>query len=102
MTQGLVLALSDFFATLITEAFLHHVDLLGNRSVHPRPSDSAMDVAVTTITGLLGDTELPANGDGRELSLKCAGRMALTESDRRLLGPATAALPMLGTSTSGN
>ncbi|GIF07688.1 maleylpyruvate isomerase N-terminal domain-containing protein [Actinoplanes siamensis] len=100
-TQGLVLALPDFLATLITEAVLHHLDLIAGWSAAPRPADSAMSVALATIVGLLGDTRLPANWDGCETLLKCTGRAALTESDRSSLGAGMARIPVFGTATSG-
>jgi hypothetical protein len=102
LTQGLVLALSDFLATLITEAVLHHLDLIGTWSAARLPADSAMDVALATISGLLGDTRPPANWDGRETLLKCTGRLSLTESDRMIFGPSADELPVFGIATSDN
>jgi hypothetical protein len=102
LTQGLVLAFPDFLATLITEAVLHHLDLIEASSAAPGPADSAVRVALATVGGLLGDTRPPASWDGRETLLKCTGRMPLTESDQTILGPSAGILPVIGANTCGN
>ncbi|WP_436525171.1 hypothetical protein [Actinoplanes sp. HUAS TT8] len=102
ITQGLVLALPDLLATLITEEAIHHLDLISNWSATPQPADSAMDVALATFAGLLGDTRLPAVWDGRETLLMCTGRTPLTESDHAYLGPRFADFPFFGLASSSN
>lgn len=67
-TQGHVLRVADFLATLTTEAVLHHLD----------------------------DAVRPADWDDLTYLLKATGREPLTDRDRVALGEAAGWFPLLG------
>ncbi|MFI6923255.1 hypothetical protein ACIBIZ_25165 [Nonomuraea spiralis] len=69
-TQGHVLAVPDFLATLATEAAVHHLDL---RSERP-PAQEALELAGTTLDGLLG-TPCPPRLDLPAYVLEATGRI---------------------------
>ncbi|MEH0843033.1 maleylpyruvate isomerase N-terminal domain-containing protein [Micromonospora sp. CPCC 205711] len=96
-TQGHVLRVPDFLATLTTEAVVHHLDLVSDLPDAPLPGVLATRVAVATMDGLLSDdTVRPAGWDDVEYLLKAAGREALTDADRRELGEAAGWFPLIG------
>ncbi|SBT49657.1 maleylpyruvate isomerase N-terminal domain-containing protein [Micromonospora auratinigra] len=96
-TQGHVLRVPDFLATLTTEAVVHHLDLVVDLPDAPLPGAAATAVAVTTMDGLLSDDAVrPAGWDDHEYVLKGAGRLPLTDRDRRDLGEAAGWFPLLG------
>ncbi|WDZ85979.1 maleylpyruvate isomerase N-terminal domain-containing protein [Micromonospora cathayae] len=96
-TQGHVLRVADFLATLTTEAVLHHLDLVLDLPTAPGPGPLARSVATATMDGLLGvDAARPARWTGDEYLLKAAGRLPLTDHDRAELGAAAGAFPLLG------
>lgn len=96
-TQGHVLRVPDFLATLTTEAVVHHLDLTPHLPTAPPPGQLAVDVAVSTLDGLLSDDAVrPAGWDDQEFLLKATGRISLTDRDRLELGEAAGWFPLLG------
>jgi uncharacterized protein (TIGR03083 family) len=96
-TQGHVLRVPDFVATLTTEAVVHHLDLMPELPAAPPPGPLAVRVAVFTMDGLLSDEAVrPAGWDDQEFLLKATGRVALTDRDRLELGEAAGWFPLLG------
>jgi hypothetical protein len=96
-TQGHVLRVPDFLATLTTEAVIHHLDLVPELPGAPLPAETPTRVAVATMDGLLSDEAVrPAGWDDHEYLLKAAGRVPLTDRDRLELGEAAGWFPLLG------
>ncbi|MET7821654.1 maleylpyruvate isomerase N-terminal domain-containing protein [Micromonospora zamorensis] len=96
-TQGHVLRVPDFLATLTTEAVVHHLDLTVDLPGAPPPSPLAVRVAVATMDGLLSDdTVRPTAWDDHDFLLKATGRVPLTERDRPELGESAGWFPLLG------
>ena len=93
-TQGHVLTVPDFLATLVTEAVVHHLDLLPDMPGAAGPGRAATDVALATLDALAGG--LPGAWDPTEALLKSTGREPLTDADRALLGDAATRYPLLG------
>ena len=77
-TQGHVLAVADFLATLVTEAVIHHIDMSVNLSGAPRPDDAALAVATQTLDGLLDrrapGVTWPAGRSAEDYLLSATGR----------------------------
>jgi hypothetical protein len=94
-TQDHVLAVPDFIATLVTEAAIHHLDLITSLPEAPAPAPEAMTIAVSTMEGLAGPSGLPQHWNARETLLKGSGRAELTDTDRRALGSRAAGFPLL-------
>ncbi|WBB65810.1 maleylpyruvate isomerase N-terminal domain-containing protein [Micromonospora sp. WMMD812] len=96
-TQGHVLRVADFLATLTTEAVVHHLDLVLDLPAAPLPGPLASGVAVTTMDGLLSDEAVrPVAWDDHEFLLKAAGRVPLSDRDRLELGEVAGWFPLLG------
>ncbi|MFC4018537.1 maleylpyruvate isomerase N-terminal domain-containing protein [Micromonospora sp. GCM10011542] len=96
-TQGHVLRVPDFLATLTTEAVVHHLDLVPELPDAPPPGPLAVRVAVSTMNGLLSDEAVrPASWDDHEFLLKATGRLPLTDRDRLELGESAGWFPLLG------
>jgi hypothetical protein len=95
-TQNLVLAVPDFVSTLVTEAVIHHLDLIVSLPDAPEPAPEAAAVALSTVDGLAGHEGLPAHWSEREALLKGSGREDLTDEDREVLGDRAALFPLLG------
>ncbi|WP_433127916.1 maleylpyruvate isomerase N-terminal domain-containing protein [Micromonospora sp. CA-240977] len=96
-TQGHVLRVPDFLATLTTEAVVHHLDLTLELPDAPPPGPLAVRVAVATMDGLLSDDAVrPAAWDDNEFLLKATGRVPLTDRDRLELGESAGWFPLLG------
>jgi hypothetical protein len=93
-TQGHVLALSDFLATLVVEATVHYLDLTLELPAWPLPADAAA-VTRTTLNGLL-TVEPPAEWDDTTYVLLAGGRLPLRDRDRDLLGSSADRFPLLG------
>ncbi|MFI7114101.1 maleylpyruvate isomerase N-terminal domain-containing protein [Nonomuraea sp. NPDC050227] len=69
-TQGHVIAVPDFLATLATEAAVHHLDLQAARP----PAREALELAGETLDGLLG-ADRPAHLDLTTYVLEATGRL---------------------------
>ena len=95
-TQGLVIALPDFLATLVTEAVIHHLDLIRHLPHAPVPAEEAVAVARSTLDGLAPSGRLPEQWGPHEALLKATGRAPFDDPDHRLLGPDVAHYPLLG------
>lgn len=94
-TQGHVLTVPDFIATLVTEAAIHHLDLIASLPGAAEPAPEAVAVARSTLDGLAGPERLPPHWDEREALLKATGRADLTAADRRALGARAELFPLL-------
>ncbi|MGC5378351.1 maleylpyruvate isomerase N-terminal domain-containing protein [Micromonospora sp. DT68] len=95
-TQGHVLRVPDFLATLTTEAVVHHLDLTPDLPGAPPPGPLAVRVAVATMDGLLSDdTVRPTAWDDHDFLLKATGRLPLTDRDRLELGESAGWFPLL-------
>lgn len=95
-TQDHVLTVPDFVATLVTEAVIHHLDLIAHLPGAPGPAPQPTAVAVATVRGLAAPHALPPHWGAREILLKCTGRADLDVADRRALGPLAQSFPLLG------
>lgn len=95
-TQGHVLTVDDFIATLVTEAVIHHLDLVVDLPSAPAPDESALAIAVSTMDGLLTDDVVrPTSWSDSDYLLKASGRIALDPRDRVALGEAAGWFPLL-------
>ena len=94
-TQNLVLPVPDFLATLVTEAVIHHLDLIVSLPDAPDPAPEAVAIAMSTVDGLAGGDGLPPHWSEREALLKCSGREELTAGDREALGERAELFPLL-------
>ncbi len=92
-TQGHVLAVPDFLATLVTEAAIHHLDLVVSLPGAPGPPAEAVAIAVSTLAGLAGAEGLPAGWSPVEALRKGAGRAELTAAEAAAFGDR---FPLLG------
>jgi uncharacterized protein (TIGR03083 family) len=96
-TQGHVLRASDFVATLVLEATVHHLDLILELPDAPEPDPEGLQVAARTLDGLFGPDAWDVIGwDTTTYVLKATGRLPLDDTDRDMLGPHASRLPLLG------
>ncbi|HEU4350215.1 MAG TPA: maleylpyruvate isomerase N-terminal domain-containing protein [Actinoplanes sp.] len=95
-TQGHVLVVPDFIATLVTEAVIHHLDLIVSLPGAAEPAPEAVAVALSTLDGLAAPDGLPRHWGEREALFKGAGRQDLDATDRRALGGRAELFPLLG------
>jgi hypothetical protein len=93
-TQGHVLTVPDFMATLAAEAAIHHLDMTVNLADAVEPDAAALDLAVATLDGLLAVAR-PPEWTQTEFLLKATGRVGLSAQDRTALGEAAGAFPLL-------
>jgi len=95
-TQGHVLSVDDFVATLVTEAVIHHLDLTLDLPSAPFPDPAALTVAVSTMDGLMTDDVVrPTAWSDADFLLKASGRLPLEPRDRVELGEAAGWFPLL-------
>jgi len=92
-TQGHVLTVTDFAATLAVEAAVHYLDLTVALPGAPAPEPASLALVRRVLAGLLG-APLPAAWDDVTAALRGTGRDPLTEADRRALGPAAGRFPL--------
>jgi uncharacterized protein (TIGR03083 family) len=92
-TQGYVLTVADFAATLAVEAAVHYLDLTVALPGAPAPEPASLALVRRVLDGLLG-APLPASWDDATAALKGTGREPLTDADRRSVGPAAARFPL--------
>lgn len=96
-TQGHVLRATDFVATLVLEATVHHLDLIVGLPDAPEPDPEALQVTARTLDGLFGPDAWDVIGwDTTTYVLKATGRVPLDEDDLDMLGPHADRLPLLG------
>lgn len=93
-TQGHVLTVPAFLATLVTEAVIHHLDMTVGLPGSAPPHRDAVGVALCTMDGLL-DGGRPGLWMPEEYLLKAAGRVELDERDRAALGDVADRFPLL-------
>jgi uncharacterized protein (TIGR03083 family) len=92
-TQGHILSITDFIATLVVEATIHHLDLVANLDTPSRPPAAALGITSTTLDGLL-EAPRPDGWDEITYLLKATGREPLTQRDRVALGDAGSRVPL--------
>ena len=92
-TQGHVLTVTDFAATLAVEAAVHYLDLTVALPGAPAPEPASLALVRRVLAGLLG-APLPAAWDDVTAALKGTGREPLTEADRQALGPSAGRFPL--------
>src|SRR5262249_6378953 len=92
-TQGHVLTVPGFAATLAVEAAVHYLDLTGYLPGAPAPDPASLALVRRVLTGLLG-APLPGPWDDVPAALKGTGREPLTEEDRQALGPSAGQFPL--------
>ncbi|TDW15230.1 maleylpyruvate isomerase N-terminal domain-containing protein [Kribbella kalugense] len=96
-TQGHVLCATDFVATLVLEATVHHLDLIVGLPDAPEPDSEGLQVTARTLDGLFGPDAWDVIGwDTTTYILKATGRVPLDEADLDMLGPHADRLPLLG------
>ncbi|TDD60472.1 hypothetical protein E1263_11130 [Kribbella antibiotica] len=96
-TQGHVLAVKDFVATLVLEATVHHLDLTLNLPNAPEPDPEALRLTVRTLDGLFGPAAWDViKWDTTTYVLKGTGRVPLDDADLDMLGAHAERLPLLG------
>jgi uncharacterized protein (TIGR03083 family) len=81
-TQGHVLTVPDFVTTLVTEAVIHHFDLIVALPEALPPDPASIAVALSTLEGLAAPDGLPSGWEPREALLKSTGRAPLDPDDR--------------------
>jgi hypothetical protein len=94
-TQGHVLTVADFAATLAVEAAVHYLDLTVALPGAPAPDPASLALVRSVLDGLLG-APVPAAWDDVTAALKGTGREPLTEADRQGLGPLASRFPIFG------
>jgi len=92
-TQGHVLTVTGFAATLAVEAAVHYLDLTVDLPGAPDPDPGPLALVRRVLTGLLGGP-LPDSWDDVTAALKGTGREPLTEEDRQALGPSAGKFPL--------
>jgi hypothetical protein len=96
-TQGHVLRVGDFAATLVMEATVHHLDLILELPDAPEPDPEGLQVTARTLDGLFGPDAWDVIGwDTITYVLKATGRLPLDDRDREMLGDHAARLPLIG------
>lgn len=91
--QGRVLPTGDFLATWAVELAVHHLDL-GRELDLPPPDPAALMLARSTVQALAGGP-LPASWPDEAAVLAGAGRLPLTDAQRREIGELADRLPAL-------
>lgn len=94
-TQGHVLSLADFAATLTVEAAVHYLDMTAGLPAAPGPGAGPLRLVRRVLEGL-ACAPLPAGWDDVTCALKGTGREPLSGPDRGLLGPAANRFPLFG------
>jgi hypothetical protein len=92
-TQGHVLTMTSFAATLAVEAAVHYLDLTVDLPGAPVPDPASLALVRRVLTGLFG-APLPDSWDDGAAALKGTGREPLTGEDRRALGPSAGKFPL--------
>jgi uncharacterized protein (TIGR03083 family) len=92
-TQGHVLTVTDFAATLAVEAAVHYLDLTVALPGAPAPEPASLALVRRVLAGLLG-APLPAAWNDITAALKGTGRDPLTEADRQSLGTSAGKFPL--------
>jgi hypothetical protein len=93
-TQGHVLLIGDFLATLAVEASIHHLDLALDDDLSG-PSGEGLAAVRRTLDGILGGP-VPVDWDDATYALKGTARAGLTTAEHARLGARAARFPLLG------
>lgn len=96
VTQGHVLALPDLLATFAVEAGVHVLDLRVELDDPPPVDPAPLELIRRTLDGLLGAGTPRPDWDDERYALKGTGRIALSDGERAVLGPAVAQFPLFG------
>lgn len=91
-TQGRVLTIVDFVATLAVEAAIHHLDL---DLPHDEPDPDALDLTRRTLDGLLGAGAVRPDWPAAGYALKATGRQPLEPAERAVLGNSAERFPLI-------
>lgn len=94
-TQGHALTVADFAGTLVTEAAIHHLDMIAELPAAPGPAASCLALVRRVLDGLLG-IPVPTEWDDTVYALKGTGRRPLTVADRGRLGELAGRFPLFG------
>ena len=101
-TQGRVLRLDDFAATLVFEACVHHLDLIVDLPSAAHPGRTTLALTAAALDGIAatrtGGDVVPPRPRGWDLEtyvLKGAGRVPLEDEERAGLGKAALVYPVL-------
>lgn len=94
-TQGLVLELEDFIATLAVESVIHYLDLTVSLPAAPEPDPASLALVRRVLDGLLGSA-FPAGWDDVTYALKGTGRLPVSADERSAFGGLTDMLPLFG------
>jgi uncharacterized protein (TIGR03083 family) len=94
-TQDHVLTVADFLATLVTEATIHHLDLIVFLPDAAGPPDDALASTRSTLDDLALPDGLLDTWSDRDAILKGAGREPLTPADQAALGGRAALFPLI-------
>jgi uncharacterized protein (TIGR03083 family) len=95
-TQGHVLRSTDFVATLVLEATIHHLDLTVGLPDAPEPDPEGLQVTTRTLDGLFGPEAWDVIAwDTTTYILKATGRLPLDDLDLDMLGLHADRLPLL-------
>ena len=90
-TQGHVLTTEDLLRTLITEAVVHHLDLVLELD-RPGPDPTAVELVATVLDDRLGRA---APGEKLDWVRLGTGRRSMTDADRPWLGVDADRLPLI-------
>jgi uncharacterized protein (TIGR03083 family) len=91
-TQGRVMRVDEFLATLVVEAAVHHIDLVVGLA-RPGPRAPVLQLVRHTLDGLLGGP-VPADWSDLTYARKATGRTPLTDDERRALGDGAKRFPL--------
>lgn len=94
--HGHVQSTEDFLAMWAVEFCLHHLDLLVGVPDRPGPRPGAVELALSTVDGLLGELQRPASWDELTYLRKATGRKPLDDADRDHLGASVSRYPVFG------
>lgn len=101
-TQGRVLRLDDFAATLVFEACVHHLDLIVDLPSADGPGRTSLALTAAALDGIAvvrtGEDVVPPRPPEWDLEtyvLKSTGRVPLDEDERAALGSAALVYPLL-------
>jgi hypothetical protein len=83
-TQGHVLSVPDFVATLVVEAAIHHLDLVVDLPSSEAPEGLPLRFVRATVEGLL-ERPLPSTWDDVAVALRATGREPIPAGDRGVL-----------------
>jgi uncharacterized protein (TIGR03083 family) len=93
-SQGYVLSVPDFVATLVVEAAIHHLDLIVELPDEAPPDSVSLSLVRQTLDGLLGEP-VPTEWNDVMYALKGTGRVPLTDSELTALDHLADRFPLI-------